>query len=112
MRSTCSSTPRPAGRTSGKLLYAGGYQLVIPWPENAASVEVNLCGMSWTHGQRSKERQRRHGDVQRPVRLIAWARWMSQVQSRVNQPKSRKRGMVTRYSVPVTGFSLLRDRSQ
>ncbi|BDL44967.1 hypothetical protein J5W49_13090 [Candidatus Akkermansia timonensis] len=42
---------RPAGRTSGKLLYAGGYQLVIPWPENAASVEVNLCGMkldTWT----------------------------------------------------------------
>ena len=42
---------RPAGRSSGKLLYVGGYPLVIPWPENAASVEVNLCGMkldTWT----------------------------------------------------------------
>lgn len=41
---------RATGRTSRKLLYSEGYQLVIPWPENASSVEVNLCGMklgSW-----------------------------------------------------------------
>lgn len=41
---------RPTHTASRKLLYSGGYLLVIPWPENAGSVEVVLCGMklgSW-----------------------------------------------------------------
>lgn len=36
---------RPMNGASRKLLYSGGYHLVIPWPESAASVEVSLCGM-------------------------------------------------------------------
>ncbi len=36
---------RPVDGASRKLLYSSGYHLVIPWPENAASVEVSLCGM-------------------------------------------------------------------
>lgn len=40
---------------SRKLLYSGGYQLVIPWPENASSVEVNLCGMKLEAWEKTAE---------------------------------------------------------
>lgn len=32
-------------RVPRKLLYFGGYHLVIPWPESAAFLEIGLCGM-------------------------------------------------------------------
>lgn len=36
---------RPTDGASRKLLYSGGYHLILPWPENAAAVVVNLCGI-------------------------------------------------------------------
>lgn len=44
---------RPTDGASRKLLYSGGYHLVIPWPEDAASVEVSLCGMKLDGWERS-----------------------------------------------------------